>query len=272
VHQIKPPARTGQVTCLGWGLNFTDLKAVKAKIDSGPDVTLDDILSQAVNLQQPGLIPDLPAELAIIDMESSLPKLSILPSGGKDDDIFSSRASIDAMFHPAKKSRDDSVDVLVIGSGDGLVHLSIYDSFEVGSFDLRAIEAFKTGCQAILHASHSFSSTHSLLVETTTEEIYLVPLDLRFISSSGGYLSLLASKSTQLQNLLRYINQVTVVLENEFRSSQDLPGKFIRNINETLQEKCQCDLVHAAYHLVVTGNCYPPMKEWLVDELSERVC
>jgi anaphase-promoting complex subunit 4 len=58
---------------------------------------------------------------------------------------------------------------------------------------------------------------------------------------------------------------------NEWRSAQDLPSKFIRNINETLEEECQCDWVHAAYHLIVTGNCFTPVKEWLINELTERV-
>jgi anaphase-promoting complex subunit 4 len=82
---------------------------------------------------------------------------------------------------------------------------------------------------------------------------------------------LLASKSTQLQNLLRYISQIQQHMETEWRSSQDLPSKFIRNINETLKEKLDSDLVDAAYHLVISGNCSDPMKEWLIDELTERV-
>jgi anaphase-promoting complex subunit 4 len=60
-------------------------------------------------------------------------------------------------------------------------------------------------------------------------------------------------------------------MQVEWKSAQDLPTRFIRNVDEELRERSHCDFINAAYHLVVTGNCYTPMKEWLVDELAERV-
>lgn len=188
--------------------------------------------------------------------------------------MFSSRASLDAIFHPAYTKSDDSADVLVVGFEDGTIHLSIFDFFEIGSFNLRLANPDLTEIRPLLHCCHPFYSTHLLLVSTTRgdrEGLCVVPLDLRLISSSGRHLAMLASKSTQLHNVLRYISQVQTQMYNEFQASQDLPGKFIRNIEETLQEKCNCGWIQAAYHLVVTGNCYPQVKEWLVDELGERV-
>ena len=98
-----------------------------------------------------------------------------------------------------------------------------------------------------------------------------LPMDLRFIGTSDGHLSLLAAKSTQLQNLLRYVNQVQSLMKLEYKSTQDLPQRFLGNVNESLAEKYKCDVVHAMYHQVATGHTYPVMKEWLVDELAERV-
>lgn len=169
---------------------------------------------------------------------------------------------------------EEAVDVLVAGLDDGQIHLSIYNCFQIGIFDLGTVSAQLKRCRSKLHASHPYSSTHALLVTSALDErpsIIFVPVDLRFISASGGYLSLLAAKSTQLQNLLRYISQVYKLVEAAWKSCQDLPTKFMRNISEVLRERYQCDFVQAAYHLVVTGNCLPPVKEWLVDELSERV-
>ena len=103
------------------------------------------------------------------------------------------------------------------------------------------------------------------------EELHIVPLDLRLLSNAGRYLSLLASKSTQLHNVLRYVHQVQRLMYNDFKTSQDLPSKFIANIEESLHEQRDCNWMQAAYHLVVTGNCYPEVKEWLVDQLGERV-
>ncbi|KAL8675570.1 MAG: hypothetical protein Q9168_000082 [Polycauliona sp. 1 TL-2023] len=59
-------------------------------------------------------------------------------------------------------------------------------------------------------------------------------------------------------------------ISTEIRTSQDLPSRFMRNINETLLEKSDCTWVNACYHLAATGHCYPEVKEWLVDELGER--
>ena len=101
--------------------------------------------------------------------------------------------------------------------------------------------------------------------------LYVVPLDLRLVSTAGRYLSLLASKSNQMHSILRYLCQVQREMYCEFKVAQDLPGKFIRSIEETLKETCDSTWTHAAYHLVVTGNCPPEVKEWLIDELGERV-
>jgi anaphase-promoting complex subunit 4 len=188
------------------------------------------------------------------------------------EDVFSSRASLDALFRPFDPKDNDVVDVMVVGTKEGLIHLSIYDSFVIGSFKSPIVIADAPSHLA-LHASHEQCSTHALLMQSndTKESLYFVPMDLRFVSASSKYLSLLASRSTALQNLLRYIHQVQVQMANEWKATQDLPGKFLRNINETLGEKGNRGLVQALYHSVATGHTFPAVREWLVDELSERV-
>ncbi len=126
----------------------------------------------------------------------------------------------------------------------------------------------------MLHCSHPYSTTHSMLCSSAVEdqeELHIVPLDLRLLSNAGRYLSLLASKSTQLHNVLRYIYQVQRQMYTDFKASQELPSRFIANIEESLQKQAGCNWMQAAYHLVVTGNCYPGVREWLVDQLGERV-
>ena len=178
------------------------------------------------------------------------------------------------MLYPSQTSSNDVADVLIECFNDGTIHISIYDFFEIGTFDIRQPLQKLEGIQFLLHDAHPYSSTHSLLASSPCNSdawLYYVPLDLRMLSTNGRYLSLLASRSTQLYNTLRYMQQVQYQMYSEFKAAQDLPRRFIRNIEETLQEKMYCSWVHAAYHLVVTGNCYPSVKEWLVDELGERV-
>ena len=189
--------------------------------------------------------------------------------------MFSSRASLDALLHPPKREVDESTDVLLMGFDDGTIHLSINDVFEIGTFSTRQITPQIGQSRMIRECSHPYSSTHALLIQSLSvnvSELHFVPFDLRLIPETGKYLSLLASKSTQLHNLLRYIQEVQNQIYSEFRASQDLPQRFMRNIEETLQEKSQTSFVTAAYQLVATGICGALMKEWLVDELGDRVC
>ena len=157
-----------------------------------------------------------------------------------------------------------------MGFEDGTVHLSIYDFFEIGTFNLLPPSEDVKLHKPMIHCSHPLSTTHTLLV-SSEGELRVVPFDLRLISNAGRYLSSLASKSTQLQNILRYLRQVQKQLHGDFKASQDLPKRFISNIEEALQENSDCTWEQAAYHLVVTGNCYPEVKEWLVDQLADRV-
>ena len=181
---------------------------------------------------------------------------------------------MNALFQPLTTNSIDSADILILGFEDGSIHLSIYEFFEIGSFTLQQASHIFANSKSILHCSHPYSTTHALIVSNSSlgkEDLYLVPLDLRLVSSAGRYLSLLASKSAQLHNILRYIRQVEREICVELKTTQDLPSRFIRSIEETLKHKADYTWVDAAYHLVVTGNCYPEVKEWLVDELGERV-
>lgn len=159
----------------------------------------------------------------------------------------------------------------MVGTKEGNIHLSIYDTFLIGSFSSPLVTNTLRS-HLVLHASHEQYSTHALLMKSTTSEtLSFVPMDLRFISASSEYLSLLASRSTALHNLLRYIHQVQLLMISEWKTTQDLPSRFLGNINETLAEKDTRDIVQALYHSVATGHTFPAVREWLVDELAERV-
>ncbi|KAF7930951.1 hypothetical protein BELL_0049g00140 [Botrytis elliptica] len=258
------------VTCMGWSSN-TIGRRVESKASKLVPDTLKKIFEDEKELSTEKAVLNLPKDLALLDIEPSLPKLSVLPAGGTSDEVFSSRSSLDALFRPFDPEDNDMADVMVVGTKEGNIHLSIYDSFVVGSFKSPVIVQ-RRPAYLISHASHKSYSTHALLMKTTESEerIYFVPMDLRFLSASSEYLSILASRSTALENLLRYINQIQCLMLAEWKSTQELPSRFLRNVNETLAEQENRDIVQALYHSVATGHTFPVVREWLVDELTER--
>lgn len=194
------------------------------------------------------------------------------------EDVFSSRTSIDAIFQSFNRISSEAVDVLFVGLSDGRAHLRIFDCFEIGNFSITTskTQPQPSRIETIAHTSHPMSSTHAIVLSEKAENdtnarLKVMSLDLRFITKSGRYLSLLAFKITQLQNLLRYIHQTQRQIALEWKNVYELPSRFMKSIADELQEKCHCDFVTALYHLLVTGNCFPPVKDFLVDIVGERV-
>lgn len=84
VHQIDCSKHShSPICCLGWGLTFTNSVTLNKELDKlHGKLTLDDMVAQnpqAKSLQPPR---DLPTDLAFLDVEGTLPKLSLLSSGG----------------------------------------------------------------------------------------------------------------------------------------------------------------------------------------------
>ncbi|KAL2261496.1 hypothetical protein VTK26DRAFT_4032 [Humicola hyalothermophila] len=225
---------------------------------------------------------DLPHELTFLEVETALPKLSPLPvSGGSGDDmfLFSTTASLEFLFRPCKAEDADEVHVMIVGTADGGIHLSIYDSFIIGTFRYSPGEGNSRQGSSVYqlcgHSSHPGISTHLLLFRRQGGDgntLYLVPMDLVFIHHSPVNLSLLASKTTTLQNLLRYLRQTQAHMVGEWKSTRELPARFMLGVQDGLKKMGSGDLtvVQALYHTVVTGHVFPPVKEWLVDTLAER--
>lgn len=192
--------------------------------------------------------------------------------------VFTLRTGIEFLFQPLKTEDSDKVHVMVVGTSDGRLHLSIYDSFVIGDFRyVLPSSMHQPGVlQLVHHASHPATSTHSLLMRRPADEdrvLYLVPMDLPFIPSSPINLGLLASKLTTLQKLLRYVKQSQLHMVVEYKNTRELPARFVRAVQEDLEksESGPTDIVQALFHTVVTGHAHDLIKEWLVDNLAERV-
>ena len=154
------------------------------------------------------------------------------------------------------------------------MHLSIYDLFEIGKFSLRQFFDKADDCRAVIHCFHRQSTTHTLIIHSShdnRQRLSLLAFDMRLLSQAGSYLSTLASTSSQMRNLLRYIHQVQIQILGDYEAAFELPGRFMANIEETLRENGDWTWSQAAYHVIVTGHCPDTIKEWLVDQLGERV-
>lgn len=298
-----------RVKCIGWALNFINVDTVKNRIvlertkANGTksvakdgfglsttddwdafrdDTSLEDFLQRQPDFQTLDLAPDLPDQLAMMDNEQLFPKLPMIPLppalpfmrvSAADSGAFGSQAEVDSLLHSLHLRDHNSVDMFIRCSDRGTVHPSIYDSLETVNINLPS--AWNVISTPLLHTSHPYSCSHSLLTrvkgaQDARAKLALVPLTLNFIPSAGVYLHLIASKTSQLQNLLLYISQTLQRLRVFFKHGQDLPSKFMMNISETLEEKGQGDLMTNLFHIACTGNCPPLVREWLVDELTEQ--
>lgn len=75
------------LTCLGWGTNFTDSKGAQRYLhEAAGQISVQDLLAPDVHPSKAAALlkADLPRELALLDVESSLPKLSTLPATGSE--------------------------------------------------------------------------------------------------------------------------------------------------------------------------------------------
>lgn len=86
MHQIDSSTHSAsQICCLGWGVNFNDSQIVRKHVkESGGEITLDDVLSKGTKRNISEVLSDLPLDLAFLDVEGTLPKLSSLTVGGTE--------------------------------------------------------------------------------------------------------------------------------------------------------------------------------------------
>jgi anaphase-promoting complex subunit 4 len=279
VDEFAPPGRSA-ISSFSWSPCFANnIVTTKQQLDAtGDGVALDDLLG--LNPQISTLLrtkADLPRALGELDVESSLPKLATLPSTGGDDDVFSSRTSIDAIFHNSKaKTQTDMVDVLLTAYEDihATTNIKIFSSFEIGGIHLSSSIPSNNPnipSKVIFQGSHPFSHTYFLIVQHA-KSLHLLRLDLNFIpQTSPHYLPLLATKATQLENLLRYLAQIESQLSHEIKAAFDLPSRYLGNLTESIKQQNQeADLRSEIWHLICTGECSEVMREWLVDEVGER--
>ncbi|KAK4044627.1 anaphase-promoting complex, cyclosome, subunit 4-domain-containing protein [Parachaetomium inaequale] len=279
VHQIRVVSGdsgggdAGKIGLIAWGRNVTGESGKRKGTDEKGGRQERRILLDGERTGDVAV--DLPRELVFLEVETALPKLSPLPAGGSGDDmfLFSSTASLETVFRSCKAEDADDVHVMIVGTADGGIHLSINDSFVIGT--VKHAPRGDGIFQLCGHGSRPEASTHMLLLRSQAVDdtaLYLVPMNLTFLDHSPVNLSLLASKSTTLQNLLRYLKSAQSHMVSEWQSTRELPRRFMAGVEDDLKKLPNGDMtvVQALYHTVVTGHVFEPVKEWLVDTLGDR--
>ncbi len=188
--------------------------------------------------------------------------------------VFSTTKSVDFIFQPTGPEDHNLVDVMLVGRGDGTIHLSVCDTLIIGTFKIGSASSH---LELRRHSSHPRLSTYSLLLVPSgagdTRALYLVPMDVKFVQSFPVNLSLLSSKMARLQKFLRYLKQAQAHMGAEYQSTRELPNRFLQTLQESLNKqhpKEPNSIVYALYHAVMTGCPPAPVTEWLLETLAER--
>lgn len=86
MHQIDTSAYSSMQICtLGWGVNFAGSRNPRADAEKPKGgAVLDNGFSQKHQLEISDHLPDLPRDLAFLEVEEVLPRLSPLSSNGKE--------------------------------------------------------------------------------------------------------------------------------------------------------------------------------------------
>ena len=108
------------------------------------------------------------------------------------------------------------------------------------------------------------------MTEPVSGYLLFSTMDILFVEQFGQYLFQLASTSTRVQALIRYMHETVTSIEAEFKTMNDLAQKYVRIIDEDA-ESVGSDVGLELFEFLVTGGPSPTLKEWLVDTLTERV-
>jgi hypothetical protein len=280
------------VSCVGWGLNLVDPLVSKPRskpqigLDSAPSnfdsVAFDDILDREPDIDAIGITTDLWDQLAQLDVTELMPKLPPLSSTASTSsraghtslaELFSSQTLLDASLHKGSSRELPALNAFLLSNQEGALRVVVYDSLSIGNISLPFTSNAKI--QHIRHASHPLSHCHVLLSEVEANsgqtQTALIPISFRFLKSAGKNIHFIDFKTAQLELLIQYVGESISAVEHHWKHAHELPSRFQQNVSESLEEKEEPNLPQSLYQLAVTGYCSDTLKEWLADELAERV-
>jgi anaphase-promoting complex subunit 4 len=308
----KSKVDRGEITCLGWGTVLTretieSRKPSKPALDQlmindlwsrlGLDTSEESLADDEDDLETQGqeaLLKDLPRQLAFLDVESILPRLSPIPTrhtaSGRYD-MFATQAALDDYFDSMQRKDRLAADVMFVGHSSGRNRVTVDDILEIKytpdfpgegiEWPMEEEDETPHSLVPLMYASHPRSKHHAMLRAERDDEasegddqglknLHISLFDIPLMSSGGSHLHLIISRTAQLRDLCGYISCSIVSAKSDWTTHTNLPSRFMENVNETLDEKGEGVLEDNLYHLAMTGSFTPTILEWLRDELAER--
>lgn len=213
----------------------------------------------------------LPRQLATIDLQMELPRLSPLPHvddrlifGAYAPNRFVTQPDVDAAF-PWTLSQlppDNVAEFAVMAWSDNSV-----------SFISPDLSTQKTlPGEAAMHATHPFSSCHAFLCpDNAAKQDQLVFVSLDAMRQSSHYFHYIPRYMTSLDSLANYVLHSIGAIRHSYKTATDLPTRFLNIAKDDLAASAQpWHLDAALYHQAVTGSMHPAMRAWLIDVVQER--
>jgi anaphase-promoting complex subunit 4 len=188
-------------------------------------------------------------------------------------EIFTSQTLLETALHKGSSKELHFLNTFLLSDSNGSIRVVLYDSLNIGSIAIPELQKGST-VKYLRHASHPLAHSHVVLAKIRSgqqEHFGLIPISLRFLKSVGRNVHFIDFKTAQLEMLVQYIGECISVIHHHWKHAHDLPRRFQQNITEVLSEKEEPDLSQSLYQLAATGYCSNTLKEWLTDELAERV-
>jgi anaphase-promoting complex subunit 4 len=314
IDAANPKSKTdrGDITCLGWGTVLTQdtvesKKSLKPALDEsminglwsrlGLDPSERSLADDEDDLETQGqeaLLKDLPRQLAFLDVESILPRLSPIPTrhtaSGRYD-MFATQAALDDYLDSMQRKDRLAADVMFVGHSGGRNRVTVDDILEIKytpdfpgegiMWPMEEDDETPHSLVPLMYTSHPRSKHHAILraerddnvsegEDQDLKNLHITLFDIPLMSSGGSHLHLIVSRTAQLRDLCGYISCSIVSAKSDWTTHTNLPSRFMENVNETLEEKGEGVLEDNLYHLAMTGNFTPTILDWLRDELAER--
>ncbi|KAK9480633.1 anaphase-promoting complex, cyclosome, subunit 4-domain-containing protein [Lipomyces japonicus] len=207
-----------------------------------------------------------------MDVSSSLPRLSPIPTNNASDSIFASKAVLDSMINTSfnlDEAGFASMDVLITGDSTSQLLFNIFGYFQISSNNLPSEFA---GLTPINHVSTADLSFHSFVGLSPANDLVLIPLRVHFIRRFGNDLTLVSSASKNLQALGLYIADMLNAIESEWKAFVKATGTMFAMLADYIKKTgsdARPEL--RLFELLMTGQPDDAVKQWLATRISDRV-